>query len=389
MRLDFAHTFILFIICTSLLLCSSVCLTDSPSDASQLNALQRQFPELARQTVAGDGYGGDGFTVLPVLRNEQPATVIMLHGLGGTGEEWGYASLALSFFSLNFVKFIIPTALTQPVTYLNRSLPSWFDIYSPLDLTYSINSAQMFQSMARVNRIIQGEISSGVIARRIFLVGFSQGGALALTTFLRSPFGLAGCVGVATWLPLENQYPDKLSNQIQDTELLLMHVRYLISSVMIFFANAVVFSTFEMKSSNLFVWYFLPQCAAFGYHRHIHKPNYMHQQGTEDVVVPIPYAWRSAQSINKFGESANLTANLTRLVGDGHLLVNDLVMNGLEEYVSQRAEGTTRFLISLVSNLTKSFASINSDVSNKLSLQLWLYPSHCPIFFLTLIIIGE
>lgn len=87
-------------------------------------------------------------------------------------------------------------------------------------------------------------------------------------------------------------------------------------------------------------------------------------------MVPIFYASRAASFINNFGKSANLTANLTRLEGEGHLLMNDVVMNGLEEYVSQRAEGTTRFLASLVADLTDTFASINKDVSSKFSLQV-------------------
>lgn len=239
------YVFVLFISCTSLLLCFSVCTATSPFGPSSLDALQRQFPDLdlARQTVVGDGYGGEGFTILPVLRNEQPATVIMLHGLGGTGEEWAYVSLAMSFFSLNFVKFIIPTAPMQPVFALSRSAPTWFDILPPFNLTYNVNATQLRQSVTRVNQIVSGEISAGVAGRRIFLIGFSEGGAVALTTFLKSPTRLAGCVGIASWLPFENEYPDKLSNRIQDTKLLLMHVRcHFMRSGALLFANALQMS---------------------------------------------------------------------------------------------------------------------------------------------------
>lgn len=199
------------------------CADDSTNSAA-LSALHRQFPELARQTISGDGYGGEGFTVLPVLRSEVPATAIMLHGLGGSGEEWGFVSLALSFFSLNFVKFIIPTAPSRNVVYLNKTIPSWFDIYSLRNLTHLINTGQLLESKRRIDRIIRGEISAGVSFDRIFIIGFSQGGALALTTFLRGQYNIAGCMGVATWLPLPDDYPEKLSKRIRNRRVLLLHV---------------------------------------------------------------------------------------------------------------------------------------------------------------------
>lgn len=180
--------------------------------------------DIIRQTVAGDGYGGQGYTVLPVLRDERPATAILVHGLGGTGEEWGFVSLALSFFSLNYVKFIIPTAPTRSVAYLKKTLPSWYDIYSIGDFRAVLNRTQLLESVNRVDSIIEGEVDVGVDPRRIFLIGFSQGGGVALTSFLRNPLNLGGCIGVATWLPLDNEYPAQLSANISDKQILLMHV---------------------------------------------------------------------------------------------------------------------------------------------------------------------
>lgn len=177
-----------------------------------------------RQKLPGDGYGGEGYTILPVLRDEPPATVIMIHGLGGTGEEWGVVSLAMSFFSLNYVKFIIPRAPYQYVTYLDEEIPSWYDIRFIRDYQTSVNNTQLLESVDRIHQIIRGEINVGVQPNRIVIVGFSQGGGLALTAFLRSPFDLAGCVGVATWLPNDDQYPTHLSPTVADKQILLMHV---------------------------------------------------------------------------------------------------------------------------------------------------------------------
>lgn len=191
----------------------------SPQDVSLQSTIT------SRQTIKGDGYGGEGYTVLPVLRNEKPGcTAILIHGLGGTGEEWGFISLALSFFSLNYVKFIIPSAELRDVTYLNEKLPSWFNIFRRSGLTTRLNRGELLDSVGRMNNIIQGEIAAGVPSERIFVIGFSQGGAVALTTFLRSSQTLAGVIGVATWLPLDNEYPAFLSDRIRKRDTLLIHV---------------------------------------------------------------------------------------------------------------------------------------------------------------------
>lgn len=188
----------------------------------------RTIKSTMRQSVDGDGYGGEGFTVRPLLDERPLATAIIIHGLGGTGEEWGIMSLGMSVFSLNYVKFIIPSAETKPVTYLNTTIPSWFDIRRIQGTNSDVDEKDLRQSVDRINRIIDGEVRAGVPAERIFIVGFSQGGALALTTFLRSKRKLGGCVGVATWLPLHNSYapfgPEPVSENVKGNKILMIHV---------------------------------------------------------------------------------------------------------------------------------------------------------------------
>lgn len=178
----------------------------------------------------GDGYGGKGYVVHPLIRNGSNATAILIHGLGGSGEELGFLSLALSFFSLNSVKFIIPTAPIRMVSILGQRLPSWFDILS-LDekLRFTVNKTELLQSVRRIHNIVNGERNAGVDSEHIFLIGFSQGGAVALTSFLRSPLPLAGCIGIATWLPLDSDYPAQMasgSGVLNNKQVLFLHVRF-------------------------------------------------------------------------------------------------------------------------------------------------------------------
>lgn len=197
--------------------------------AADVRPVFARAPVVARQQVDGDGYDGKGFTVQRLLADEPPATAILIHGLGGSGQEWGFLSLALSFFSLNYVKFIIPSAANRSVTYLDDTLPSWFDIRSIGEDSVDVNRFELLQSVDRIDRIIAGEIRQGVPADRIFLIGFSQGGALALTTYLRSKPGrtIAGCVGVATFLPLDSEYRrgGNFTVNVGGDDVLMIHVR--------------------------------------------------------------------------------------------------------------------------------------------------------------------
>lgn len=215
---------------------SSLCIVlalshaSSPNRSSSSNFVSAPHLNLksSRQRIEGDGYGGQGYTILPLLDDEPPATVILLHGLGGEGEEWGFVSLALSFFSLNYVKFIIPTAPVRNVTYLRDQLPSWYNIFRLGNSLASLrlNQTELLASVARIENIVRQEVLAGVLQRRIFIIGFSQGGAVALTAFLRSNYALAGCMGVATWLPLETSYPAQLSRRVQDKRIYLLHVSF-------------------------------------------------------------------------------------------------------------------------------------------------------------------
>lgn len=82
-------------------------------------------------------------------------------------------------------------------------------------------------------------------------------------------------------------------------------------------------------------------------------------KGTNDDAVPLSLAIRTKNRITDFGSSLNLTVNLTRLVDQGHLLITPVVMTSIEDYVSTRVHGTTRFLVELVDELTQTFSDLN------------------------------
>lgn len=106
-------------------------------------------------------------------------------------------------------------------------MPSWFNIRA-LDRSDRISRPDMDASVERINRIIEGEVRGGVPPERVFLMGFSQGGALAYTTFLRSKLRLGGLMGVATWLPLRGDYPGRRSAAVKKRKTLILHVSHVL-----------------------------------------------------------------------------------------------------------------------------------------------------------------
>lgn len=78
-------------------------------------------------------------------------------------------------------------------------------------------------STRRIDNFIQSEIDKGIPPQRIVVGGFSQGGAVALHTALRSSHSLGGCIALSTWLPFRDQYPNAMSAVASNLRVLQVH----------------------------------------------------------------------------------------------------------------------------------------------------------------------
>lgn len=89
----------------------------------------------------------------------------------------------------------------MPVT-LNGGIPmtSWFDLYS-LDKGRE-DEPGINRAKTLIHEMISDEEKSGIPANKIFIGGFSQGGALALYSGLTYSKPLAGIIGLSCWIPL-------------------------------------------------------------------------------------------------------------------------------------------------------------------------------------------
>ncbi|KAK7502118.1 hypothetical protein BaRGS_00006482 [Batillaria attramentaria] len=100
------------------------------------------------------------------------------------------------------IKCVCPHAPIKPVT-LNAGMkmPSWFDIHG-LDSNSPQDTAGIKEASHTLQTLVEKEVSSGIPRNRIFIGGFSQGGAVALYTAFAVNKPIGGVVALSTWLPL-------------------------------------------------------------------------------------------------------------------------------------------------------------------------------------------
>jgi phospholipase/carboxylesterase len=78
---------------------------------------------------------------------------------------------------------------------------AWYDILG-LEIAQRQDEAGVRRSVALVDALIEREGERGIASDRVFLAGFSQGGAIALAAGLRHPQPLAGVIALSTYLPI-------------------------------------------------------------------------------------------------------------------------------------------------------------------------------------------
>jgi phospholipase/carboxylesterase len=138
-----------------------------------------------------------------ILQPVKPADacVIWLHGLGADRYDFLPVAEALQE-SLLSTRFVLPQAPTRPVTINGGyAMPSWYDIKA-MSPARAIDRDELEASAERVIELIETQRASGIDASRIFLAGFSQGGAVVLhTAFLRWQGPLGGVLALSTYAP--------------------------------------------------------------------------------------------------------------------------------------------------------------------------------------------
>jgi len=161
---------------------------------------------------------------------EIPATsthkysVIWLHGLGADGHDFEGIVPELHLIDSSSVKFIFPHAPIQKVTINHGAeMRAWYDILSINELNREVDFAGIERSAASINQLIQKEIDKGIPSKNILLVGFSQGGVLALHAGLRFHQPLAGIVALSTYLPTLEKLKTERAEANNHTPIFMAH----------------------------------------------------------------------------------------------------------------------------------------------------------------------
>ncbi|WP_018411353.1 alpha/beta hydrolase [Methyloversatilis thermotolerans] len=153
------------------------------------------------------------------------ASLIVLHGLGADGGDFVPVCRRLGLESVGPVRCVLPHAPERPVTrnggYLMRA---WFDLYAPGADQENMDDVRASQVL--IDGLIDREITRGIPASRIALMGFSQGCAMALYAGLRHPQRLAGIVALSGYLPRAGVLAAEASLANRDLPVFMAHGRH-------------------------------------------------------------------------------------------------------------------------------------------------------------------
>ena len=150
--------------------------------------------------------------------------VIWMHGLGADGSDFVPVVPELGLGDSPGVRFVFPHAPEIPVTcnggYVMRA---WYDIISLEPASRQVDEAGILQSRQMIRALIARENQRGIPNRRIFLAGFSQGGAIAYTTALTYPEPLAGVIALSTYIPSQRLLAEEATEANRETPIFAAH----------------------------------------------------------------------------------------------------------------------------------------------------------------------
>lgn len=163
----------------------------------------------------------DALTIEPV--NSATASVIWLHGLGADGYDFVDVIPALGLPASHSIRFIFPHAPLLPVT-LNGGMrmPAWYDIKA-ISAHAEEDEGGIKHSAQKIEALLNAEKARNIPYEKMILMGFSQGGALALYTALRFHAPLAGTAGLSTYLPLKDSLSKELHPQNKNIAIFMAH----------------------------------------------------------------------------------------------------------------------------------------------------------------------
>ncbi|MEO3715400.1 alpha/beta hydrolase [Roseateles flavus] len=155
---------------------------------------------------------------------EPRASLIVLHGLGASGDDFVPVCQAMDLRSVGGLRVLLPQAPDRPVS-INGGyrMPAWYDIGLDASGQRVEDERGLRESQREIEALIAQEVERGIPASRIVLMGFSQGAAMTLMTGLRHAQRLAGLVALSGYLPLAGTTEAERHAANADVPLFLAH----------------------------------------------------------------------------------------------------------------------------------------------------------------------
>ncbi|MFI4917921.1 MAG: alpha/beta hydrolase [Legionellales bacterium] len=137
------------------------------------------------------------------------ACVIWMHGLGADASDMAGLANQLTVNTVALRHVFIDAPLRAVTLNGGMVMPAWYDIVG-MDLSDRADEEGIEQSEAIIRQVMDAQVEDGFEYSRIFLAGFSQGGAMALHTALNVSTRLAGVIALSAYLPMATQTNAKL-----------------------------------------------------------------------------------------------------------------------------------------------------------------------------------
>jgi phospholipase/carboxylesterase len=150
--------------------------------------------------------------------------VILMHGLGADANDFISLVPELRLADLPGVRFVFPNAPEMPVTGNNGYvMRAWYDILSFEGVNRRVDEAGLKASCERIRELIARENERGIPTSKIFLAGFSQGGAMTYTAGLTHSEKLAGLIVLSGYVPSPALIDTAFSEANRDTPIFAAH----------------------------------------------------------------------------------------------------------------------------------------------------------------------
>jgi phospholipase/carboxylesterase len=167
---------------------------------------------------------------------DQPATIevetapnpthaiILMHGLGADANDFVPLVPELRLADAPGIRFVFPNAPEMAVTANNGYvMRAWYDILSFEGINRRVDEAGIEASCARVRKLVAEQNARGIPTERIFLAGFSQGGAMTYSAGLTHPDKLAGLIVLSGYIPAKGLIDASISEANRSTPIFAAH----------------------------------------------------------------------------------------------------------------------------------------------------------------------